>query len=302
MMLGNEQIRKLVDERQLISDFDENGLKHCSYKLRIGKLIKPGGSILFDFQSTKQIKLNWFQKGMRYMHGKIFPEDKAKRNSGFDVVNYRYELRPNELVIFQTREQVKMPMNLAASYSALDSIAKEGILLINASIVEPGYEGFLSGVLLNFSSRTFLIRPDHEIVKINFYEVKGDVRNTLNEQLGDLYTEKLLEKSKNYTQTFLDVERLKNDVIKQSVRKVKGGFILGGVLLAILLAFSTIEPVIYNWIWHDTWVPLSVSQQEFERSLKMEEQRGTIDSLSKRMDSLQFEILRINEKSSNPKP
>lgn len=91
-------------------------------------------------------------------------------------------------------------------------------------------------------------------------------------------------------------------MIKQSVRKVRGGFLFGGVLLAILLAFSTIEPVIYKWIWHDTWVPLSVSQQEYERSLKMEGQRGTIDSLSKQIDSLQIEIRRINEKLPNPKP
>lgn len=239
---------------------------------------------------------------MRYLRDKTFPEDALQRRLGFDFVNYQYELKPNELVIFQTREQIKMPMNLSASYSALDSIAKEGLLLINASMVEPGYEGFLSGVLLNFSSYTFQIKPGLEIAKINFYEVKGDVTQKLTESVGTEYSKVLQEKAKRYTQTFLDVERLKNDVIKQSVRKVKGGFLFGGVVLAILLAFSTIEPVLYNWIWHDTWVPLSLSQQEFERSLKLEKQNSTIDSLSKRIDSLQSEIRRQYEKPANTKP
>lgn len=302
MILGNEQIRQLVNNDQLISDFDEQCLRHCSYRLRIGKLIRPGGTILFDSNIAEQVKLNLFQKGMRYLRDKIFPEDALQRRLGFDMVNYQYELKPNELVIFQTREQIKMPMSLSASYSALDSIAKEGLLLINASMVEPGYEGPLSGVLLNFSSYTFQIKPGLEIAKINFYEVKGDVTQKLTESVGTEYSKVLQEKAKRYTQTFLDVERLKNDVIKQSVRKVKGGFLFGGVVLAILLAFSTIEPVLYNWIWHDTWVPLSLSQQEFERSLKLEKQNSTIDSLSKRIDSLQSEIHRQYEKSANIKP
>ena len=289
-MIGNERIRQLVNNEQLISDFDENCLKHCSYKLRIGKLIKPGGAILFDFQTTKQVKLNWAQKGMKYLRDKAFPEDKAKRLNGFDVVNYRYELKPNELVVFQTREQIKMPMNLSASYSALDSIAKEGLLLINASIVEPGYEGYLSGVLLNFSSKTFLIRPDHEIAE-----------KPLNEKLGDQYTEKLQEKAKNYTQTFLDVERLKNEVIGQAVHNIKKAFAIGGLIVALLLIYSTIEPAIYNLIWHQTWVPISSTQQDYERSLQIKEQQEAIDSLSEKLDSVMFLLQKKDDKSTDPK-
>lgn len=300
-MIGNERIRQLVNNEQLISDFDENCLKHCSYKLRIGKLIKPGGAILFDFQTTKQVKLNWAQKGMKYLRDKVFPEDKSNRLNGFDVVNYRYELKPNELVVFQTREQIKMPMNLSASYSALDSIAKEGLLLINASIVEPGYEGYLSGVLLNFSSKTFMIRPDHEIVKINFYEVNDVAEKPLNEKLGDQYTEKLQEKAKNYTQTFLDVERLKNEVIGQAVYNIKKAFTIGGLIVAVLLIYSTIEPAIYNLIWHQTWVPLSSTQQDYERSLQIKEQQEAIDSLSEKLDSVMFLLKKKDDKPTDPK-
>lgn len=302
-MLGNVQIRQLVENNQLISGFDESCLRHCSYRLRIGKLIQPGGAILYDSEAPQAIKLNWIQKGAKWLLDRLFPNNIGGTQKGFKVINSCYELRPNELILFQTKEKVHIPMNLSASYYALDSIAKQGLLLINASMVESGYEGYLSGVLLNFSSKSYLIKPDMQIAKICFYQVEGNVENkNLAESVGDQYTEILQNKAQIYTTSFLDVEKIKEDVINQTASRVSRNLKFGGLLLALILAFCTIEPVLYKYIWYDSWTPVNSTYIEAERSLQYQKQMEIIDVLSRKIDSLQIKMDRQNAGKSDPKP
>lgn len=294
-MLGNTSIIDFVRHRNLIRNFDENCLRNSSYRLRVGKLIKPGGNNVLDFNEKKD------NTGFFYKLWRKIVEASSSNKEGFAIVNNRFELKPNELIIFQTREVVKMPLDLSATYAALDSVAKQGVLLINASMVEPGYEGYLSGVLLNFSSRSFYISPNMEIVKISFSEVTGGVQDKLHEKI-DNYTEQLQEKAQYYTQTFLDIDRIEKDVISKTAHRVRRNFVFGGWLLIFFLAFCTIEPVLYKYIWHDSWVPLNTTQVELERSLIQLKEREMIDSLKKKVDSLQLKLDNINARTTNSKP
>ncbi len=296
-MLGNTRISNLVQQSNLIENFNEKCLRNSSYRLRVGKLIKPGGTNVLDFEEKVENK-GWFGKFWKKIAKSIL-SDKSKR--GFKIVNDRYELKPNELVIFQTREKIRMPLDLSASYAALDSVAKQGVLLINASMVEPGYEGYLSGVLLNFSSRSFFISPNMEIVKISFSEVTGGVQDKLHERIDD-YTEQLQVKAQNYTQTFLDIDRIEKDVISKTARQVRKSFVFGGWILLLVLAFCTIEPVLYKYLWHDSWVPLNSTQIELERSLQQSKEHEMIEVLSKKVDSLQLILDKQNVKPDSIKP
>lgn len=296
-MLGNTNIRNLVRQSNLIENFDEECLRNSSYRLRVGKLIKPGGTSVLDFEEQVESK-GWVGKFWKKIAESI-PSDKAKKE--FRIVNDRYELNPNELIIFQTREKIKIPLNVSATYAALDSVAKQGVLLINASMVEPGYEGFLSGVLLNFSSRSFFIRPNMEIVKICFNEVTGGVEGKLQERIDD-YTGQLQIKAQNYTQTFLDVDRIEKDVISKTARQVRKSFVWGGWILLFFLAFCTLEPVLYKYVWHDSWVPLNSTQIELERSLQQSKEKEMIEALSKKVDSLQLILDKQNAKFIDTKP
>lgn len=299
-MLSNIEIRQQVQDSRLISDFNEGSLKHCSYKLRLGKLIQPGTSILFD--KTGNQSLNWVQRGVVWLSDKVLPRQSGREFAEFRLSNNTYVLKPNELIFFQTKEKISLPMNIAASYSALDSIAKQGLLLINASVVEPGYEGFLSGVLLNFSSKSFMLKPEMEIVKINFMKIDAEVEAKLTESSGDKYTENLQKMAQLYDKTFLNIERLRDEVADKTAKSVRNQFILGGVLLVLLLAFSTIEPLLYKYIWHDSWVPMNSTYIEMERSMQYRKQMEIIDSLSMKIDSLQIKMEKQDAKKSDTKP
>jgi deoxycytidine triphosphate deaminase len=270
--------------------------------MRVGKIVQPETAVLFDTDSKELMNQNWIQKGTKWLLDKFLPNQGGPKITTFIRVDNNYEIKPNELIIFQTKEKINLPMNVSAYYSTLDSIAKQGLLLINSSVVEPGYEGYLSGVLLNFSSRSYMLKPDMEIVKINFFQVGGDVDNKLTESLGDAYTEKLQETALHYTRTFLDVERIKEDVLRQTSEKVSRNLKFGGWLLALLLAFCTIEPVIYKYLWHDSWVPMNSTYIEMERSMRSQKQMELLDSLSKEIDNLKIKLEKKDAKEPNFKP
>ena len=67
-MLGNTDIRKHVTEGQLIDNFDEECLRNCSYRLRVGKLIRPGGAEVLNFvgdEPKKEGKVKgWIRKAI----------------------------------------------------------------------------------------------------------------------------------------------------------------------------------------------------------------------------------------------
>jgi len=71
--------------------------------------------------------------------------------------------------------------------------------------------------------------------------------------------------------------------------------------VALLLVYSTIEPVLYNLFWHQSWVPLSSTQQDYERSLQIKEQQEAIDSLSEKLDSVMFLLQKKDDKPTDPK-
>ena len=302
-MLGNIDIRELVRNEQLIDNFEENCLRNCSYRLRVGKLIKPGGSEVLSFEGKEPKKENKLCRWIKTTIYKICLYKKVKEEPQLKTIGKCYELKPNELIIFQTKERIKIPLNLSGSYSALDSVAKQGLLLINASIVEPGYEGYLSGVLLNFSSRSFLIKPFMEIVKINFSEVSCNVEDKLhNKEIIEHYTEDLQEKARNYSQTFLNIKEIEDEVAGRTARRAMRSFKLGGWILLFFLAFCTLEPVLYNWIWHDSWVPLTSTHIEFERAMQQRREMQVIDSLMKKLDSLQIKIEQQDARKTDTKP
>src|SRR6185436_4261849 len=107
MVLQNSQIEVLATSKgnEMITNFAKENLSNCGYNFRVGQIFEPG--------TGKELIGNG--------------------NSGFKIPT-------NGTAIIRTKEKVKLPLDICASYSSPFRLAKEGILLLNACIVEPGYE------------------------------------------------------------------------------------------------------------------------------------------------------------------
>lgn len=268
MIIGKSSIQNKIANNNLISNSESNHIKNCSYKVRIGKLIRPETGEVINLQSVDS-----------------------------------FCLEPSEIILFESIEEVKLPYNITASYSALYSVASEGILLINSSMIEPGYSGLLSGVLLNFSSNKFVITKNFEIAKLNFYQTDEENQEVCSLQTinNEDYQSDLIKKAiKKYHKTFLNISGLENRVISKTLKSVKRSIVGGGILIGFLILFASLEPLFSRWMWELTGLPTKFEQVEIEKNLleikNWQEKNSELKKMQNQIDSLKKIIIQQNEK------
>lgn len=267
MILGKSSLIRRINDG-LINHYDPRCIKNCSYKVRISKLIKPETGEVINLQSIDS-----------------------------------FCLEPSEIILFESIEEVKLLYNITASYSALYSVASEGILLINSSMIEPGYSGLLSGVLLNFSSNKFVITKNFEIAKLNFYQTDEDIQESCSLQTIDNenYQSILIKKAiKKYHKTFLNISGLEDRVTAKTLKSVKKSIVGSGILITILILFATLEPLFSRWLWEFTGLPTKSEQVEIEKNLieikNWQEKNSELKKMQNQIDSLKKIIIEQNEK------
>lgn len=302
MILNNATIKKLSSSGKLIINFQEDGLQYCSYKFHVGKIIVPSdGTVLESFYLNK--KLSCLEKILQSVSNYLSQQKKCDRKDhGFVVKNEKYILKPREIVLFQTAEEVKMPNNIMALYTSLNSIAIKGILLINSSTIEPNYEGPLSGILLNFSNKDFEMSSNMPIAKGTFHTIEEGVTQMpaiINKINVIDYTENLRKRSKdNYDRSFLSIKELGSEIEDNLNRRVIKSLSIGGFILALLLAFSTLQPFVYNCFWGVPSYQVSDRKAHVEYLQIKDAERKELDQLIQQIDSLK-QILILKQKDQN---
>lgn len=301
MVLSNKSIEKLVASGKLVTNFQKEGLQYCSYKFHVGKIIVPSdGTVLESSDLHKQ--LNYWQKKLQYLSDLLSQQPKyGNKDAGFVIKNEKYILKPREIVLFQTVEEVKMPKDVMAIYTSLNSIATRGIFLINSSTIEPNYEGPLSGILLNFSNKDFEMSENMPIAKATFHRIEEpeNISATSEKVEAKEYTDKLRKRAKkNYGRTFLSIKELGSEIEDSLNKKIIRSISISGIILALLLAFATLQPVFYNLIWGVPSYQVSDRKAHVEYLQLKESEQEKIEILNSRIDSLEL-LLKSPVKEQN---
>lgn len=291
MVLSNKTIEKLVTSDKLVTNFQKEGLQYCSYKFHVGKIIVPSDGTVLE-SSDLHKHLNYWQKKLQYLSDLLSQQLKyGKKDAGFVIKNEKYILRPREIVLFQTAEEVKMPKDIMANYTSLNSIATRGIFLINSSTIEPNYEGPLSGILLNFSNEDFEMSENMSIAKVTFHRIEGvDTKTTpkTDKREATAYTEELSKRAKkNYGRTFLSIKELGGEIEDGLNKKIIRSISISGIILALLLAFATLQPVVYNFFWGVPSYQVSERKAHVEYLQQKDLEQEKIEYLNSRIDSLE---------------
>lgn len=274
MVLNNTEIRELIgSDAHMIENHDDSCIINSSYKIRIGDIVEPETGDLID--------------------------------------SNRYQLRPTKTILFRSKEKIHLPQNITASYSALYSISSIGILLINASMIGPGYNGYLSGMLLNFSAKKFKVKKDMEVARITFFKQTEDTEPTIPDedaacQDDDEYLDDLKKKAENnYHSSFMDIDNFSKSVGQKVFNKIKNSFYVMIAIAGFLVVFAEVEPFIQGWAFRTTGIigmheVVEAKSETLLNELKIEnaELRKEIHELK---DQLRDGLIE-NEESSSRKP
>lgn len=260
-MLSDRNIDALIKNSNLITNHNPANLHNSGYSLRVGSVFQPDTGV-----------------------------EEIKPNSGGWGTRDFWIIGPTECLIIKTAEKLNIPDGYSAYYAPLNRLAQKGIMLLNASVVEPGYSGPLSCFLVNFSSQDVEIIKDEDIAKITFHKLDDLVQNFIPKIIDDKkYGIELSKSARLFEKTFLGVSGIEEKACKAATKSVNKSLLFGGLILTFLLVFSQLEPIVSKYLWQSLGV-ITTSRRVDESNLKFE-----LESSQKELIELRLKIKETDE-------
>lgn len=157
MILGVNQLLKLVKEKKLVQNLSERELTNpegAGFDLRIGELyeLKGKGFLGVEERNTADMKLV-----AKYQKGKII----------------KVRLKPQIYYAMKTIESVNMPENLLALMTPRSTLYRSGVYIFGGQ-TSSGYKGGLTMGIYNFRNVKFDLEMGARVVHIMFFKIDGE--------------------------------------------------------------------------------------------------------------------------------
>ena len=150
-VLSDTTIKTLMAQNLLVLRGDQNRAIGAGYQFR-PELVLPGGS-------EKAIRLI----GPATTIPSPIPQDVSFQES--------YVVGPRSLVWVRMLETVKLPNDTCAFWWQTNSLSRQGLMLVNMSMVAPGYEGPLACLFVNFGTREVRISAEMTMARLVFQKL-----------------------------------------------------------------------------------------------------------------------------------
>lgn len=149
------------------------------------------------------------------------------------------KVKPQEMVWVICKERLKMPLNIVGFAHIKTELTKKGMLSMNTGIIDPGYNGYISTLLINFGKTPTTISKGMCALRITFANVneyEEETATTLS-KTEEVYLREIKESTDNFDKTFLNMRaidtRLTNIIIKKFFTLLAILAALSGVILLI---------------------------------------------------------------------
>jgi len=157
MVLGVEELHKLVKDKNLVTGLSERELENpegAGFDLRIGELYEAKGQGFLGVTERETPEMKLIAK---------FEEGKTTE----------VRLNPHTYYVMKTVEDVNMPEDLLAIMTPRSTLFRSGVFIFGGQ-VPPGYKGGLNMGIYNFREEPFRLEMGARMVHIMFFEVKGE--------------------------------------------------------------------------------------------------------------------------------
>lgn len=193
MLLNGNDIKKLIDEENVLENYDKKYISSASCD------VSMSSKILKIKKSFKPIDLSEPEK-IENMYEQIDIKDD-------------YNLKPHECIFVILNEKIKMPNNIIAHIRPRTSLSRLGII-INLQHINAGYKGILNIAMYNMSPNTYKIKPGTRIGQIVFEELTDGITDDL------LYGKEEIYQNEEGTQG----SKIYKDYIGKVFRHFKGNY------------------------------------------------------------------------------
>lgn len=158
MVLNGNDIKKLIKEKKVIENYNEQNVSSASYDITL---------------SSKILKM---KKSFRTIDLSV--ADEVERIYEEVDISNGYSLKSGECILGVLNEKIVLPENMIAHIRPRTSLSRLG-LYINFQHINAGYSGILNIAIYNMSPNTYKITKDLRIGQIIFEEITDGITNDL---------------------------------------------------------------------------------------------------------------------------
>lgn len=177
MILGVDELLKLVKEKKLVENLSERELKNpegAGFDFRIGELYEIKGKGFLGREERKTPK------------AKLVAKFNPKKKTSF-------VFQPGKYYLMKTVERVNTPENVLILFRPRSTIFRMGLMIFTAN-VSPGYQGEAVFGIVNLGPCEVKIELGSRVVYAMFFEVKGKTNLYRGQWQGGRITTKKKEK------------------------------------------------------------------------------------------------------------
>lgn len=175
-LLTDHQIRERLSRGGLVEGGLADDAVGCSYKFKSGKIFPAG---------RQEPPLDWDSESV-----------------GCD----EFTAEPGTIFWIRTNHKVHLPDDICAFWWQTNELSKKGIMLVNMSMVDPGYRGYLACLFVNFGNQRVLIHRDTTVARLVFVQLGTAVESPFRGSIAPKkYDGQLREISINAASSFLQV-------------------------------------------------------------------------------------------------
>lgn len=160
----------------------------------------------------------------------------------------QFKLPPRGIVWVVSAETFVLPDTVTGLATLRTTWTHDGVLALNVGIIDPGWDGPLAAALVNFGSKTFVIKKGEPFFRILFHE-HGATGQMPVVKDPTTYGAAIMDKSKMFSRTFLDMDALVTEVSDRVLKLPQWAIAL--TILGLLLALLGIAAPIGYSVWTD---------------------------------------------------
>lgn len=186
-VLSDATIREFINDGKLISHADPLRAKHCAYEFKASRVVY--GGIIPPSSQVDAVDLS------------STPSQTAA-------------ILPSSVAWVRSVEEVNIPKHIVGMWVQTNSLSRRGLLLLNSTLVEPGYVGHLSAHFVNLGSSPVLISSETTIAKLLFFELDSDAIDLIDSSKYKHYDAMLDALAAASNRSFLRISELVPDLSK----------------------------------------------------------------------------------------
>ncbi|MGB0788253.1 MAG: dCTP deaminase domain-containing protein, partial [Marinirhabdus sp.] len=143
-------------------------------------------------------------------------------------VKKKLNIEPNSMVVAISKETAKLPKNIIGHAFVKTRLSQRGIMANNIGVIDPGYEGPLSSVLVNFGKEAYELKENEIFLRLTFSTFNEPSENIPIEygpfERKEYETNKRADTIEYLGNAFIDIEKSIKNKVKSSLAKMITNF------------------------------------------------------------------------------